>query len=72
MPLCPKQCPIEAYMPSLQVVFILVMNSPGYLRSGSITAGMNNMKVKCRECHKRLDDTEAFFGHIGYIWMDRH
>ena len=38
MPLCTKECPIEAEMPPLQVVFIPVMNSPGYLWSGSTTA----------------------------------
>ena len=38
MPLCTKECPIEADMPPLQVVFILIMNSPGYHCSGSITA----------------------------------
>jgi len=30
MPLCTKECPIEADMPPLQVVFIPVMNSPGF------------------------------------------
>ena len=38
MPLCTRECPIEADMPPLQVVFIPVMNSLGYLCSGSITA----------------------------------
>ena len=37
MPLCTKECPIEADMPPLQVVFSPVMNSPDYLCSGSIT-----------------------------------
>jgi hypothetical protein len=39
-PLCTKECPIEADMPPLQVVFIPVMNSPGCLCSGSITASL--------------------------------
>jgi hypothetical protein len=39
-PLCTKECPIEADMPPLQVAFIPVMKSPGYLCSGSITASL--------------------------------
>jgi len=38
MPLCTRECPIEADMPPLQVVFIPVMNSPGYLWNSFITA----------------------------------
>jgi hypothetical protein len=38
MPFCTKECPAEADMPPLQVVFIPVTNSSCYLCSGSITA----------------------------------